>query len=319
MSQPDRTTPEHETTVDVDALMAAIRARVAEKRAQGLYSADEIFQDRVRSAAPIEPEELARLQQLAVPSVHLRVGPSTKPIVGTAVSAVKRRLVRATSEPLFNLSHQASDFNSTLVRYVTTVSREVAALRARVDSIESVGSPDGSSQQSVPTPEETIHAAGARERHATYVSEMPAGAIHWQDASGSTTPEGISGPIAATVAEADAGMVVLDAGRMPFLALAELLEDLLARLPSGAHVVLEARESMPNGIGVVDDSDPGGTLSARLLAILAQECGCRDVRVIRFASRQEANDDRTDLVERIQRRLAFEMLPSPWYAVHGTR
>lgn len=125
----DRTTVGE--SIDVAALMESLRTRVAQKKARGHYSIDELMMDHVTDE-PIESRDVERLRDLAAKLPDMGVGPSTKPIIGPVVSKVKRTLVAGTSEPLLRMYSEMSEFNTALLRYVSDLSREVAALKRQV-------------------------------------------------------------------------------------------------------------------------------------------------------------------------------------------
>jgi hypothetical protein len=123
---PDDDTPGG--VIDVDALMADLRKRVAEKKARGLYSVDAL----VVEPPPDEPfaiEELERLREQAVLHYDLDVNPSSKPFIGAAVTRVKRALVRGTSQPGFGLTAQANAYHAALMAYLGQLARELTELR----------------------------------------------------------------------------------------------------------------------------------------------------------------------------------------------
>jgi hypothetical protein len=121
--------------LDVDALMEDLRRRVAEKKAQGLYGVDALMEASVEEGAePFGLDDLERLRELAVQRVDLRVAASTKPVVGGALSRLKRLLVRGTSQPVYGLSAQATAFNAALLGYLSSLAREVGALERQVQA-----------------------------------------------------------------------------------------------------------------------------------------------------------------------------------------
>lgn len=133
MSEPD--TP----PFDVEALMEGLRRRVADKKAQGLYTVDAVAADAVHSAEPFGLDQLERLRELAVQNVDLSVAASDKPVLGPAVSTVKRALVRGTSQPLYAAASRSNEFNAALLAYLAALAREVAALRAAVETADAEG------------------------------------------------------------------------------------------------------------------------------------------------------------------------------------
>ena len=136
---PEGATPDPDP-LDVDALMADLRTRVAEKKAQGLYGVDALMAASVEDAGePFGLDELERLRELAVQRVDLGVTASTKPMVGGVVSRLKRLLVRGTSQPVYGLSAQATAFNAALLGYLSSLAREVAALERQVRAEREAG------------------------------------------------------------------------------------------------------------------------------------------------------------------------------------
>lgn len=125
---------------DVAALMAEIEARVAEKRAAGLYSVDALAADRPTQREPYMADDLVEVSKLAEIQPNLGLTASTKPAVGKAVGKVKEGMVRATSQPLLDLADRTTAFNVALLAYVSELAQEVAALRARVAQIDGIGS-----------------------------------------------------------------------------------------------------------------------------------------------------------------------------------
>lgn len=114
--------------------MADIRRRVAEKKAKGLYSVDALALGAADETAPLAQDELERTRDLAVQRVELAAPVTGPPVLGPLVAKVKYRLTRAVSQPLYAMTSQASSFNIALVGYVARLGREVAALRAELDS-----------------------------------------------------------------------------------------------------------------------------------------------------------------------------------------
>ncbi len=110
-----------------------LRRRVAEKKAQGPL--------RRRRPDGRRPSRTTASRSgwttwsgcatLAVQRVDIEVAASTKPVVGGAVSQVKRLLVRGTSQPMYGSPRSATAFNAALLAYLSALAREVAALRAR--------------------------------------------------------------------------------------------------------------------------------------------------------------------------------------------
>lgn len=115
--------------IDVDAVMSDLRARVAEKKARGLYGVDALITDRPPAAEPFSPEELERLRGMAVLRYETVVNPSTKPVVGSFVTKVKGTLVRGVSQPGYHLTAQINSYHGSLVAYLTRIAHEITRLR----------------------------------------------------------------------------------------------------------------------------------------------------------------------------------------------
>lgn len=115
--------------IDVDAVMADLRERVAEKKARGLYGVDALIVDRPQPAEPFSPEELERVRGLAVLHYDLDAGASTKPVVGRLVGKVKSTLVRGVSQPGFSLTAQLNAYHGSLVAYLTRMAHEITRLQ----------------------------------------------------------------------------------------------------------------------------------------------------------------------------------------------
>ncbi len=112
--------------------MGDLRRRVAEKKARGLYSVDALMTEPASRDEPFAAEDLERVRSQAVLHYDVDVGPSTKPVVGKAVSRVKRLLVRGVSQPGYDLTAQANAYNGALMGYLARLAREITALREAV-------------------------------------------------------------------------------------------------------------------------------------------------------------------------------------------
>ncbi len=119
--------------IDVDALMADLRRRVAEKKARGLYTVDALVVDAAETVEPWRQEDLERLRALSVLRVDLTGTASTKPVIGGLVGWFKRRLARSTSGPLYGLAAQENAFHAPLLAYLSQLAREVTELGHRVE------------------------------------------------------------------------------------------------------------------------------------------------------------------------------------------
>ncbi len=120
--------------IDVDALMADLRQRVAEKKARGLYGVDALMVDRPPSGEPFSPDELEQVRALAVLHYDMEVGPSTKPVLGSVVSKVKSTLVRGVSQPGFSLTAQLNAYHGSLVAYLARMAHQITHLEHELAS-----------------------------------------------------------------------------------------------------------------------------------------------------------------------------------------
>lgn len=120
--------------IDVDALMADIRRRVAEKKARGLYGVDALAAGSLDDTTPLAQDELERLRELAVQRVDLATTMSDKPLLGPALALVKHRLTRAVSQPLYAMAAHASLFNAAMLGYVARLGHEISAHRQELDT-----------------------------------------------------------------------------------------------------------------------------------------------------------------------------------------
>ena len=84
--------------IDVDALMADLRRRVADKKARGLYTVDALVSDAAETIEPWGLEDLERLRALSVQRVDLAGTASTKPVVGGLIFEDQAQ-ARARHEP----------------------------------------------------------------------------------------------------------------------------------------------------------------------------------------------------------------------------
>lgn len=121
--------------IDVDAVMADLRERVAEKKARGLYGVDALIVDRPTAAEPFSPEELERVRGLAVLHYDMGVGPSTKPVLGRLVTRVKRTLVRGVSQPGLSLTAQINAYHGSLVAYIARMAHEMSRLQQELVAV----------------------------------------------------------------------------------------------------------------------------------------------------------------------------------------
>jgi hypothetical protein len=111
--------------VDVDAVVAGIKARVAERRARGDYP-DEVLtaaSDPFDIAATADPPEMLELIQSSRP---LR---STKPVIGPLVVLAKKVIRRLLSWYVHPIAQDQTRFND-------AITRELRALQRRVEELE---------------------------------------------------------------------------------------------------------------------------------------------------------------------------------------
>jgi hypothetical protein len=121
--------------IDVDAVMADLRTRVAEKKARGLYGVDALVMDQVPGPEPFAPEELERVRALAVLHYDVAVGPSTKPALGGLLTRVKSTLVRGVSQPGYSLTAQLNAYHGSLVAYLARMAREMTRLQKELAEV----------------------------------------------------------------------------------------------------------------------------------------------------------------------------------------
>lgn len=121
---------------EVADLMEAIRARVAKKKAAGLYSLDGLALPEGRREEPFGVDELIMLDEVSTVTPQMSLVQSTKPGVGAAVGKAKSVLARATSQPLLDLAARQSQYNAALVSYLIDLAQEVSSLRTRVALLE---------------------------------------------------------------------------------------------------------------------------------------------------------------------------------------
>jgi hypothetical protein len=124
---------------EVDDLLREVRARVAEKQAQGLYSLDGLAIPAARDVEPFELQELLWLAEATDVTPDMTLVRSTKRGVGGAVGKAKGAMARATSQPLLDVAARQTQFNVALLAYVTMLGQEVEELRARIARLETGG------------------------------------------------------------------------------------------------------------------------------------------------------------------------------------
>ncbi|MBJ7454436.1 MAG: hypothetical protein JHC74_00090 [Thermoleophilia bacterium] len=155
--------------------MGDLRRRVAEKKAKGLYGVDALMAASTEDdGEPFGLEDLERLRNLAVQRVQIDTAASTKPLVGGAVSRIKRLLVRGASQPMYGMSAQATAFNGALLSYLSSLAREVSVLERQVRAEREQG--DGLREEIAALREEVARAAEA-------MAEARAAVAHLADAA----------------------------------------------------------------------------------------------------------------------------------------
>jgi hypothetical protein len=112
--------------------MDDLRARVAEKKARGLYGVDALLDDGGSSTEPFSAEDLDRVRALGALHYDIEVGPSSKAFAGLVTQA-KRQLVRGVSQPGYSLAAQLNTYHGALLAYLTRVAREITSLGTRVE------------------------------------------------------------------------------------------------------------------------------------------------------------------------------------------
>lgn len=118
--------------------MEDLRARVAEKKARGLYGVDALLDEGGAATEPFSAEDLERLRALSVLEYDIDVGPASTgvPVIGGLVTQAKRQLVRGVSQPGYSLAAQINQYHGALLAYLTRVARELTALGTRVEAAE---------------------------------------------------------------------------------------------------------------------------------------------------------------------------------------
>ena len=118
--------------LDVDLLMEDLRRRVAEKKAQGLYGVDALMEASVEDdGEPFGLDDLERLRTLAVQQRrHRRRGLDQAARGRRALARSSACWCAGASQPMYGMSAQSTAFNGALLAYLSTLAREVSALRA---------------------------------------------------------------------------------------------------------------------------------------------------------------------------------------------
>jgi hypothetical protein len=119
--------------VDVDRLMAEIRARVS--ATGGVV--DQLFRAAPGGRQEIVAEaQLARVEDVAIITPDLTVGRSTRRIVGPLIGRVRGFVIRANANPLYSLASQQTRLNAELIGYVRALGTELATTRRRLERLE---------------------------------------------------------------------------------------------------------------------------------------------------------------------------------------
>lgn len=121
---------------NADEMMERLRRRVAEKKAQGLYSVDVLAVDTMNPIEPLHVDDLIALQSLANVTPDFTIHPSTKPVLGRAITQGKKAVSRVTRQPVQDIALRTGEFNEALVHYVTRLSQDLAAVRAELASLQ---------------------------------------------------------------------------------------------------------------------------------------------------------------------------------------
>ena len=117
---------EPEAPVDVDAVMAQIRARVA---ATG-SAADSLFRPApVGGTETIAEPQLERAENAAIIVPDLTVGRSTRPVIGGLIARVRGFVIRAGTGPASSLAAQQTRFNAEMIGYSRALGADLAELR----------------------------------------------------------------------------------------------------------------------------------------------------------------------------------------------
>lgn len=137
--------------IDVAALMADLRQRVARKKARGQYVTDVLARSLAAEeggdAGP-DPELLERLQGGAIVHQKLLVGTSTRPGVGPVIERAKGAVVRAGFANLADVTEQQNRFNADAARAIAALSAQVATLKRalRTANVAASGAVDTAAQ-----------------------------------------------------------------------------------------------------------------------------------------------------------------------------
>ena len=138
----ETTPPQEPADGEVEDLMATIRARVAERKAQGLYSVDRLRSSAGRDVEPFRVQDLIWLEEVAEITPDMALVRSTKPGIGAAIGKTKAALTKATSQPLLDLAVRQSQFNAALLAYITELAQEIEVLRGRVRDLGGEAEPE---------------------------------------------------------------------------------------------------------------------------------------------------------------------------------
>ncbi len=109
--------------------MNDLRARIAGRKAEGLYVTDDLAADLRLSDAAWDAEQLERAQLVSHVTPGLITSPSGSPLVGKALERVKQQIVRANWRNLADLADQLNAFHAQITAYATSLGAEVQRLR----------------------------------------------------------------------------------------------------------------------------------------------------------------------------------------------
>lgn len=171
--------------LDVDALMEGIRARVAEKKARGLYAVDALAIDAVGADAPWDQDRLEELQAAAAVTQRIVIAPSDKPGIGPVVTRAKRFIVRAGFHNLEDVIGQVTLFNAEMAAYAASLGGEISRLRRDLDAARV----SGQGTQGLAARVERLEAVAADARLARLEAGAPSGPVTDDGAASPAPPE----------------------------------------------------------------------------------------------------------------------------------
>ena len=115
--------------------MDDLRERIAEKKAAGLYAADDIAADLRLGDETWDAQQLERAQLASQVVPGLITSPSDSPIVGKALGRLKEQIVRASWRNMADLADQLNRFHAEITAYTTSLGAEVRRLRRDVGEL----------------------------------------------------------------------------------------------------------------------------------------------------------------------------------------